>query len=169
MKKTVVLVLVLIVVFSSQLFSETLDCQQSFELGKHERLPSEGGRGGWGLLGLGLTGMGSIVSYWTWNNYDEYNDYLIPPDPPPEYFLGIGSQYWFLIGPGIGTAISIVLPLAIKPRPKVIPANISEDQLNCYLDGYKRTARRKNVTSVLIGCAAGWVVHAYMVWVILGP
>ena len=38
MKKAVVLVLVLIVVFSSQLFSETRDCQQSFsfsfELGK---------------------------------------------------------------------------------------------------------------------------------------
>ena len=53
MKKTVVLVLVLIVVFSSLLFSETLDCQQSFELGK-VAAKEEHWAWGWYWIGIGL-------------------------------------------------------------------------------------------------------------------
>ena len=139
-KNRVALILVLFVVCSYPVFSDQENCipTQEYYLGLIDgRTHSPWG---WGWLGLGLTAMGSIVQriayYQSGYSFD--------------------SEYWLIIGPGIGTAISIVLPLAIKPRPKVIPANISEDQLSCYLDGYKRTARRKNVTRALIGCAAGW-------------
>ena len=139
-KNRVALILVLFVVCSYPVFSDQENCipTQEYYLGLIDgRTHSPWG---WGWLGLGLTAMGGIVQ-------------RIASYQSGYYFA---SEYYLLIGPGIGTAISIVLPLAIKPQPKVIPANISEDQLNCYLDGYKRTARPKNVTRVLIGCAAGW-------------
>ncbi len=139
-KNRVALILVLFAVLSYPVFSNQENCwdTQEYFFGLTDgRTHSPWG---WGLLGFGLTTMGTMVQ-----SIASAQGY---------YF---DSEYWLPIGPGIGTAISIALPLAIKPRPKVIPDNISEDQLNCYLDGYKRTAREKNVTRALIGCAAGWV------------
>ena len=137
-KNRVAFILVLFVVCSYPVFSDQENCipTQEYYLGLVDgRMHSPWG---WGLLGFGLTTTGNIVQ---WRLAVE------------GYY--IESDDWIPVGPGIGTAISIALPLVIT-RPKVIPANISEDQINCYLDGYKRTARRKKVSRALMGCAAGW-------------
>jgi len=140
--------LVLFVILSCPAFSDQESCE-----GTHEyyfgltdgRMRSAWG---WDLLGFGLTTIGGIVSVMA-----DFRGWY-----PPE-----ANESWYLLGPGIGTAISIALPLVTKPQPKAIPANISEDQLECYLDGYGRSAKRKNTTGALIGSAVGWVCSLYVV------
>ena len=110
---SIIPLLVLFVVCSYPVFSDQENCipTQEYYLGLIDgRTHSPWG---WGGLGLGLTAMGSIV----------------PRIAYSQSGYSFDSEDYLLIGPGIGTAISIVLPLAIQPRPKVIPANISEDQL----------------------------------------
>ena len=135
MKKAVVLVLVLIVVFSSQLFSETLDCQQSFELGKNDA-KEEHKVWGWYLLGVGSSA--SVVGI--------------------GWFRGGGDLYapWntVLLGVAAVTAIVPFIPALLFPRRENISrpvGAVDEVDMECYRDGYTRRARLKNAGAVLLG------------------
>jgi len=62
MKKAIIFVLVLVVVISSNLFAETLDCQQAYELGKNDA-KEEHKVLGWYFFGLasGLVAYGTVT------------------------------------------------------------------------------------------------------------
>lgn len=126
MKKTVVLVLVLLVVFSSQLFSETLDCQQSFELGKvgateKHRVSA------WYFLGFGNVFAALFVGNLFEDSYQ-------------------GSQLAFTV------VLSIPFIAAfLSPRRETISPSSGGVELECYRDGYKRRASWKNCGALLLG------------------
>ena len=128
MKKAVVLVLVLIVVFSSQLFSETLDCQQSFELGK-VAAKEEHGVWGWYLLGIGINVLGTLPLY------------------TMGYSLMVDALFVGLLV--INTATFV--PAILLPKRSNISPSFSGVELECYRDGYKRRASWKNCGAVLLG------------------
>lgn len=78
----------------------------------------------------------------------------------PWYFYDWDEQRnWAVFGAVIGTIVSLSIPLIIKPpQPAVIPDRISEENLDCYIDGYTWRARRTRIRGVLIGSIPGWAV-----------
>jgi hypothetical protein len=144
MKKTVVLTLVLLVVCSFYLFSETLDCQHSFELGEnnakemHSSWP-------WYVLGIGsviLAGRAyDELSYLGFRMWLEGNTHYDDP--------------WVRALPFIGLAVVLSVPfipalfLSTK-RENIFPPFGGVD-LECYRDGYVKKARLKNSGALLLG------------------
>ncbi len=135
MKKAVALVLVFLAVLSSGLFAETLDCQQSFELGKINA--KEEHRFWWWYF----LGVGSLVStlglVWPVANMDSGNPWLYP--------LVIGS---------LVVTIAPFVPALLFPKRENISLPFGagdEVDLECYRDGYIRKARMKNAGAVLLG------------------
>ena len=64
---------------------------------------------------------------------------------------GIGAG----VGAGfIGTGVITAIPAFGNPQPKAVPAAVDE---TCYRDGYKSTAKKKNILSALLGGALGTV------------
>ena len=144
-KNGVALILVLFVVCSSPVFSDQDSCEGTYEfaLGMGEGVMRSSW--GWGLLGFGLTYLGCIVSIKTARRV--------------WYDIGEGeARALYFLFPVIGTGISIALPLAIEPQPAVIPDTIPEDNVDCYLEGYRWKARRRNVNSAVLGSVLGWGV-----------
>ncbi len=139
MKKAIVLVLVLIVVFSSQLFSETLDCQQSFELGK-VGAKEEHKIWGWCLLGIGTGILGGGAVFVT--SVESADKSL-----PPLLFV-------------IQTA-TFVPALVFPTRNNISPRSSGVD-LECYRDGYKRRARWKNLSALLLCELPAFAVSSFL-------
>ncbi len=134
MKKATVLALVLFVVFSSHLFSETLDCQQSFELGKIDAKEKHT-VWAWYWLGIasGLLAQGSVYA-------------TIDPDEDSasaSSILGTLGGYVFTISPFV--------PALLLPKRENISPYSSGVDLECYRDGYKRRAKWKNCGALLLG------------------
>ena len=135
MKKTVVLVLVLIVVFSSQLFSETLDCQQSFELGKADA-KEEHRFWAWYVLGIGTAVAAPFV-------VTLVSTMLTDDDTDSGYESGPITAIVVLSIPVISAFLS--------PRRETISSSSGGVELECYRDGYKRRASWKNCGALLLG------------------
>ena len=131
MKEAVVLVLVLIVVFSSQLFSETLDCQQSFELGK-VAAKEEYKVWDWYLLGIS-TGQFDLLMFW-WSDYS-YDPFAYSAAPVAAVALNV----------------TVFISAFIFPlRSRVFPSS-SDVDLECYRDGYTIRASWKNLGALALG------------------
>ena len=146
MKKAVVLVLVLLAVFSSQLFSETLDCQQSFELGKTDA-KEEHGVWGWYFLGIGINALNLL-------------QLTTQGDDVAMSLIGSGVFV-------IDTA-ALIAAMALPKRSDISPSS-SGVELKCYRDGYIRRARWKNCGALLLGDLTGFIVYFALAWVLAGP
>jgi hypothetical protein len=137
MKKTTVLVVVLIVVFSSPLFSETLDCQQSFDLGKTDAV-AEYRFFRWYGAGVGFVFLGWLSAL--------FLDFLAYESP---YF---GSA-WSPTLPLAGAAVTLVFPFVqvVWSAERSYSNPVGALEVECYRDGYKKTMRRRNSGAVLLG------------------
>ena len=148
MKKAVVLVLVLLAVFSSQLFPETLDCSQSFELGKIVA-KEEYKACGWYWLGIGLNAL-----------------YLVGYIPSIAY----NDVATILFGSGILVihTSALIAAMALPKRSDISPSS-SGVELKCYRDGYIRRARWKNCGALLLGDLTGFIVVCALGFLLAGP
>jgi hypothetical protein len=139
MKKARVLVLVLAVVLSSQLFSETLDSQQSFELGK-SRAREEHKTWGWYFLGVasGLLAQGLVFAILE-----------VDMDSTSSGLVSLG-----------GSVITILpfVPALLFPRRDSIYPYFGNVDLECYRDGYRRMTRWENCGAVLLGELTAYAV-----------
>ena len=154
MKKATVLALVLFVVFSSHLFSETLDCQQSFELGKIDA-KEEHKFLGWYFLGTGsafaaifVPAMLGVLLHQA--SAPDYDDPWVPALP----FIGLAG----------GLSASFV-PAFLSPKRETIFPYIGGVELECYRDGYKNKARWKNSGALLLGeltVMSGFVLFIFL-------
>jgi len=168
-KNKTVILLVLIAILPHPLFSNEERCEETieFDMGlldarnqKARLLRSIG----WGVLSaqvIGLFAEAGTIAGWVLL-YD------------PDGWLGLSSHTaiglvgGFFVGAGIGTAVSIAIPATIISRPKVIPDHISEDNEECYLEGYATGTRRNRVRGAVVGCAVTW---AFMLgyYIVEGP
>jgi len=153
MNKSRIAVLLLFLVLSPPLFSNQESCRETeaFEMGLQDatnqkaRLLRAIGWGAFSYMVIGGAGeLGSMVGWLYFPNHD--------------YFMGIGPNavYGALIGAGIGTVLSIAIPALVVHRPTSIPDQISEENVECYRDGYARGTRRNRVRGAVIGCALTW-------------
>jgi hypothetical protein len=139
MKRKVILAFVLLVVFSSHLFSETLDCQQSFEHGEHTAKIEHSFRR-WYIIGIGsvlLAGYAAIT----------IDDLLfsVPGYLDSEWSLALP------LGGGAAVLISSFIYSFISPRREKIFHFGGDLDLECYRDGYKKIASRRNSSALLLG------------------
>ena len=141
MKKAIILAFVLIVVFSSHLFSETLDYQQSFELGKIDA-KEEHKVWAWYLLGIasGLLAQGSVLA--TFGSDED--------SVSASSILGRLGGFVFTISPFV--------PALLLPKRENISPYSSGVDLEGYRDGYKRRAKWKNCGALLLGELTGYGV-----------
>jgi hypothetical protein len=139
MRKIVVFTLVLMGVFSSHLFSETLDCQQSFEVGKIDA------RSEHRLLRWYGAGAGFVFAAWV---TALFLDLLIFDSN-----INLDSG-WSPTLPIVGAAITLAIPFGLAfwsaGRTYSYPIGGELDQ-ECYRDGYKKTLRWRNSVAVLLG------------------
>ncbi|MBA7569524.1 hypothetical protein ES708_11264 [subsurface metagenome] len=145
-KNRIVVILLLFVVLSHPVFSDIESCIVEFEMGELDaedqirRLP-------WVALGFGAIWLGAVGGTAVYNGLSGREPWTWPR----------GMFVATLIGAVIGAGVSIAVPLATKPKPKVIPKHISEENPACYLAGFASSARarRKRVGGALIGCVVG--------------
>ena len=129
MNKGIVLAAILLVFSSPYLFSETFDCQQSFDLGKIDA-KEEHKVWGWYLFGLAS----GLLAYGTTFLLDSGGD------------VNAASDALFSV-----ISIAPLVPALLLPRRNKIAPYSGRIDLECYRDGYKRRATLKNCGAVLFG------------------
>ncbi len=139
MKKAIILALVLTVVFSSHLFSETLDSQQSFELGK---IDAEEEHKFWRWYFLGVGSVFAALS--AANTIDSL------------LFSGPGyrdSGWASALSLGVATVVLATpfVPASLFPKRENISPSSSGVDLESYRDGYRKTASRRNSRALVLG------------------
>jgi hypothetical protein len=141
------LVLLFFVVLSCPVFSIQEGCEFTgeFLLGsidaRNKTNPLPWSIGSFAMICLPVVIVWALASDpWFFDDYDE-------------------PRNWTAVGAVIGTVVSLSVPLMLKPsQPAVIPDYISEEGLECYIDGYAWRARRTRIGAALIGGAAGWTI-----------
>ena len=148
MKKTLALVLVLLAVLSCDAFAGTLDCQQSFELGK-SNAKEEHKVLGWYFLGLasGLLAYGTVL--------------LLDSDGEGPGGAGGLATIPLFIAPFV--------PALVFPTRNNITPYSSGGDLECYRDGYKQRAALKNCGAVFMGELTSHAVAFVVGMFIVGP
>jgi hypothetical protein len=139
MKKAVVLSLVLFGVLSPHLFAETLDCQQSFELGKTDAKSEHR------LMQWYGAGAGFVFAAWV---AGLFLDMLV-------YDSNINlDSGWSPTLPIVGAAVTLAVPFGLAlwsaNRTYSYPVGGELDK-ECYRDGYRNTLRWRNSIAVLVG------------------
>jgi hypothetical protein len=144
--KTISCALVFSMVCSVLVFADNVDCRNAdaydsgYEAGRtHDRF-------GWGLWGGALAFSGSLASFMILSKQGESTMSFIGLESAS---LGIGATV---------SGITMVFSLASKPQPQFgIPSGMSAEERACYLEGYRKAARRRNVSRAAIGSAGGLV------------
>ena len=137
----IALILVLFVFWSCPVFSDQDSCEGTNEFYLGLQNAAYGTRVFWVVFGATTVIGASLVVMQVTDTWQK---------------LVVGN----LIGAGMCTIISTTLPLAITPTPMVIPDSISEEKVECYLEGYGSSwaAKRNNAHGGLIGSGIGWGV-----------
>lgn len=131
MKKKAAFILLLILCFSSQLSSEALNCEQSFELGRINA-KEEYKTWAWYFFGIGKGLSDVLLWLWADSSWDTYWNEHVPHI-------------------AIALDVAVLIPAFICPlRSGIFPSSIDVD-LECYRDSYKRRTTWKNYGTFLLG------------------
>ncbi len=147
--KRIAVILVLLVAFSSPVFSNQDTCLETEEyfLGRINGKASIGF--GWVLINAGLPTLGVVIGSG------------VARVAGKDDYIGVGH-----LG---GMIASLFAPfLLFQQQPKTIPAHFSEEQLECYLLGYQLRVVQRQAGMAIMGVFLGGMT-AGMVALFLNP
>jgi hypothetical protein len=134
------IVIGLLVVLSNPVFANQDSCEESYEfaLGLAEG-SMKSSASGWGLIGFGLPILGTLLGSMV--GWDGWCD---------DRWVKCG-----LTGLVVGVISSTLAPFVFQLQLEATPEHISEDGLECYLDGYGKGARPKIMRRAIAGSLLG--------------
>jgi len=148
--------LVLAVICPAATFAGDESCAGTREYLAGKTAGEEGGTG-WGMFSFGVMTLTSLLGLLA----ERESDFEVFPGP----FLGVTVA---------GALVCYIAPGALSLRPKDTPSDMSTEETECYLEGYRMGARHRNrsnagagfLLSLLIvvgpAFAAGILVSAFM-------